>query len=174
MINNVVLVGRLTRDIELRYNKNGIAYAQFSLAVNRNFKNQNGERDADFISCSVWRQSAEFLNNYARKGSLIGITGRIETSSYDNEQGQRVFTTRVVCDNVQLLESRNAQAQSNQGFGGNDAFGTQNASFGQPVTPSDNSEMPGGNFFGSNDQQNDPLQNQGVPIDTISEDDLPF
>ena len=169
MINNVVLVGRLTRDIELRYNKNGIAYAQFSLAVNRNFKNQNGERDADFINCSVWRQSAEFLNNYARKGSLIGITGRIETSSYDNEQGQRVYTTRVVCDNVQLLESRNAQA-TNQGFGADDAFATPNAPFGQSVAPN-NSEM--NNTFGANNQ-NDPLQSQGVPVDTISEDDLPF
>lgn len=169
MINNVVLVGRLTRDIELRYNKNGVAYAQFSLAVNRNFKNQNGERDADFINCSVWRQSAEFLNNYAHKGSLIGITGRIETSSYDNEQGQRVFTTRVVCDNVQLLESRSSQ--QGQSFGGNDAFGS-NAPFGQPVTPPNN-EMNSSNPFGGN-ANNDPLQQQGVPIDTISEDDLPF
>lgn len=174
MINNVVLVGRLTRDIELRYNKNGIAYAQFSLAVNRNFKNQNGERDADFISCSVWRQSAEFLNNYAHKGSLIGITGRIETSSYDNEQGQRVYTTRVVCENVQLLESKNAQ--QSQGFGGNEPFGTQPATFGQPDTSSNNQGMMNQNPFGNsnNDMQNDPLQSQGVPIDTISEDDLPF
>lgn len=173
MINNVVLVGRLTRDIELRYNKNGIAYAQFSLAVNRNYKNQEGNYDADFINCSVWRQPAEFLSNYAGKGTLIGITGRIETSSYDNEQGQRVFTTRVVCDRVQILESRNSQNQMNQNFGPSDAFGGANASFNQPVTPSDSS---GANAFGDNmvNNQNDPLQSQGVPIDTISEDDLPF
>ena len=85
MINNVVLVGRMTRDAELRYTPQNQAVATFSLAVNRNFKNQNGERDADFINCVIWRQQAENLANWAKKGALVGITGRIQTRNYENK-----------------------------------------------------------------------------------------
>lgn len=106
MINNVVLVGRLTRDPELKYTANGTATATFSLAVNRNFTNKSGNREADFINCVIWRKSAETLANYARKGTLLGVTGRIQTRSYENQQGQRVYVTEVVADNFQLLESR--------------------------------------------------------------------
>ena len=105
MINNVVLVGRMTRDAELRYTQNNQAVATFSLAVNRNFKSQNGEREADFINCVIWRQQAENLANWAKKGALIGITGRIQTRNYENQQGQRVYVTEVVADSFQLLEA---------------------------------------------------------------------
>ena len=106
MLNSTCLVGRLTKDAALRYTTNNQAVATFTLAVNRNFKSQNGEREADFINCVIWRQQAENLANWAKKGVLIGITGRIQTRSYDNQQGQRVYVTEVVADNFQLLESR--------------------------------------------------------------------
>ena len=103
MINNVVLVGRMTRDAELRYTPSNVAVATFSLAVNRNFKGANGERETDFINCVIWRQQAENLANWAKKGALIGITGRIQTRNYENQQGQRVYVTEVVADNFQMV-----------------------------------------------------------------------
>lgn len=112
MINSVVLVGRMARDAELRYTPSNQAVATFTLAVNRNFKNQNGEREADFINCVIWRQQAENLVNWAKKGTLIGITGRIQTRNYENQQGQRVYVTEIVADNFMLLESR--QQRDNQ------------------------------------------------------------
>lgn len=123
MINNVTLVGRLTKDPDLRYTQSGTAVATFNLAVNRNFTNQNGEREADFINCVIWRKAAETLANYAHKGSLIGVTGRIQTRSYDNQQGQKVYVTEVICENFQLLEPKSAneqrQGNSNQNFNPN-------------------------------------------------------
>ncbi|MFH5724081.1 single-stranded DNA-binding protein [Streptococcus agalactiae] len=127
MINNVVLVGRMTRDAELRYTPSNQAVATFSLAVNRNFKNQSGEREADFINCVIWRQQAENLANWAKKGALVGITGRIQTRNYENQQGQRIYVTEVVAENFQLLESRNSQQQTNQsGNSSNSYFGNAN------------------------------------------------
>lgn len=111
MINNVVLVGRLTRDPELKYTPQNQAVGTFSLAVNRPFKNANGEREADFINCVIWRQQAENLSNFAKKGALIGITGRIQTRNYENQQGQKVYVTEVVADNFQMLESNKSQGQ---------------------------------------------------------------
>ena len=116
MINNAVLVGRMTRDAELRYTPQNVAVATFTLAVNRTFKSQNGEREADFINCVMWRQQAENLANWAKKGSLIGVTGRIQTRNYENNDGQRVYVTEVVADSFQMLESRNQQS-SNYAFG---------------------------------------------------------
>lgn len=114
MINNVTLVGRLTRDPELRYTPSNIAITTFNMAVNRNFKNQAGDREADFINCMIWRQQAENLASWAKKGALIGITGRIQTRSYDNQQGQRIYVTEVVAETFQLLEKRdNSANQSN-------------------------------------------------------------
>ncbi|MCT7693518.1 MAG: single-stranded DNA-binding protein, partial [Lactobacillus iners] len=91
MINNVVLVGRLTRDPDLRTTESGISVATFTLAVDRQFSNSQGEREADFINCVVWRKAAENLANFTSKGSLIGVQGRIQTRSYDNKEGQRVY-----------------------------------------------------------------------------------
>ena len=102
MINNVVLVGRLTKDPDLRYTASGSAVATFTLAVNRNFTNQNGDREADFINCVIWRKPAETMANYARKGTLLGVVGRIQTRNYDNQQGQRVYVTEVVCENFPM------------------------------------------------------------------------
>jgi single stranded DNA-binding protein (ssb) len=113
MINNVVLVGRMTRDAELRMTQSNTAVASFTLAVNRPFKNQNGEREADFINCVIWRQAAENLANWCKKGALVGITGNIQTRNYENQQGQRVYVTEVLANNFQLLESRNQQQSSN-------------------------------------------------------------
>ena len=109
MMNSICLVGRLTKDVELRYTPSNVAVATFTLAVNRTFKNENGEREADFINCVMWRQQAENLANWAKKGALIGITGRIQTRSYDNQQGQRVYVTEVVAETFQLLESKGQQ-----------------------------------------------------------------
>ena len=155
MINNVVLVGRLTRDPELRFTSNGSAVATFNLAVNRNFTNQSGEREADFVNCVIWRKPAETLANYAKKGTLIGVVGRIQTRNYENQQGQRVYVTEVVCDNFQLLESKKDNNQNNQ---------QSNQSFQQD-------SMPGMDKRGFNNAT-DPF-GQSSQID-ISNDDLPF
>ena len=112
MINNVVLVGRLTHDPELRYTPSNVAVATFSLAVNRNFKNQSGVYEADFISCIMWRQQAENFANWLKKGALVGITGRIQTRSYDNQQGQRVYVTEVVAESFQILEKKDNAANN--------------------------------------------------------------
>lgn len=147
MINSVCLVGRLTKDPELKYTTSNIAVATFSLAVNRNFKDANGERETDFINCVIWRQSAENLANWAKKGALIGITGRIQTRSYENQQGQRIYVTEVVAENFQMLESRAAREGGNANGGYNQ----------QQQAP---------NFGRSNSMQGNPMD--------ITSDDLPF
>lgn len=125
MINSVTLVGRMAGDAELKYVNESMAVATFRLAVNRNFKGQDGKREADFINCVIWRQQAENLANWAKKGALIGITGRIQTRSYEKQQGQRVYVTEVVADNFQLLESRkDREAGPSQGYNQPD-FGRQ-------------------------------------------------
>ena len=168
MINNVVLVGRMTRDAELRYTPSNQAVATFTLAVNRNFKNQNGEREADFINCVIWRQQAENLANWAKKGTLVGVTGRIQTRNYENQQGQRVYVTEVIADNFQILESRaTREGQSggsyNGGFDNNSSFdGSSNGGF------SSQSSQQTPNFG----RDESPFGNSN-PMD-ISDDDLPF
>ena len=143
MINNVVLVGRMTRDAELRYTPQNQAVATFTLAVNRNFKNQSGEREADFINVVIWRQQAENLANWAKKGALIGIAGRIQTRNYENQQGQRVYVTEVVADNFQMLESRNQQEQVNTFQNGNSSSGGYNSPFGRSNPMDiDDSDLP--------------------------------
>src|SRR5690625_4886765 len=130
MINRVVLVGRLTRDPDLRYTSSGIAVANFTIAVNRPFSNQQGEREADFINCVIWRKPAENLANYMSKGSLIGVDGRIQSRSYDGQDGKRVYVTEVVADSVQFLESRSsnrgASTDGGQGSGNNQQGQDQN------------------------------------------------
>ncbi|SJZ89977.1 single-stranded DNA-binding protein [Garciella nitratireducens] len=115
MLNKVCLVGRLTKDPELRYLANGTPVANFTLAVNRTFKNRNGEREADFINIVVWRKQAENCANYIGKGSLVSIVGRIQTRSYDGADGQRRYVTEVVAEEVQFLDSKNSRnSQQNQ------------------------------------------------------------
>lgn len=135
MINVTVLVGRLTKDPEKRVTASGISSCRFTLAVDRTFKNQSGQRECDFINCIAWRQTADLMCQYLGKGSLIGVQGRIQTGSYENQQGQRVYTTDVVADSVQFLEPRGARASSNgqyqQGgyqnnYGSQGGYGQQN------------------------------------------------
>lgn len=126
MINRVVLVGRLTRDPQLKRTAQGDAVASFTLAVNRNYTSNDGQQQADFINCVVWRKSAENVERYCSKGSLVGIEGRIQSRSYDNNQGQKVFVVEVLCDSVQFLYTRKSDQQNIQqvnNFNNNQASG---------------------------------------------------
>ncbi|MFH5812093.1 single-stranded DNA-binding protein [Companilactobacillus sp. FL22-1] len=177
MINRVVLVGRLTKDLELRYTSNGAAVASFTVAVNRQFTNSNGDREADFINCVIWRKAAENFANFTNKGSLVGIDGRIQTSSYDNQQGQRVFRTDVVVDNFSLLESkaenkrRNGNGFNNQNTQNNYNQGSNNYNNSRN---SNNQNQYGNNQSNrSNNSSNDPYQNNSGEVE-VSDADLPF
>ena len=167
------------------------------MAVDRQFRSANGERETDFINCVIWRKSAENFANFTKKGSLVGIEGHIQTRSYDNAQGQKVYVTEVVVENFALLESRattqqrpsepaNPAGQGNQNYGGGQQFGNnqqpQNPpSFGSQSAPNNApSSNPGQNPAAGQSQGNngntanpDPFANNGKPID-ISDDDLPF
>ena len=114
MINRVILVGRLTKNPEYRQTPNGVSVATFTLAVNRPFTNSQGEREADFINVVVFRRQAENVNNYLSKGSLAGVDGRIQSRSYENQEGRRVFVTEVVAENVRFMDSKGSNQQKNQ------------------------------------------------------------
>lgn len=162
MLNRVILIGRLTRDPELRYTPAGVAVTQFTLAVDRPFTSQGGEREADFIPVVTWRQLAETCANYLRKGRLTAVEGRIQVRNYENNEGRRVYVTEVIADNVRFLESNR---EGGAGGGG----GTREESpFGGG---SGGGNSRGGGFSRSN--QDDPFSDDGKPID-ISDDDLPF
>lgn len=111
-MNKVVLIGRLTRDPELRYTSSNIPSATFSLAVNRPFQNQNGVREADFINIVMWRKQAETAKKYLTKGSLISIEGRIQTRNYDGADGKKVYVTEVVADNFEFLETKGQKSNA--------------------------------------------------------------
>ena len=148
MINRVVLTGRLTRDLELKTTQSGLSVASFTIAVNRQFTNSNGNREADFINCVIWKKSAENLCKFTHKGSLIGIDGRLQTRSYDNNNGQKVFVTEVVVDSFSLLESKNENQTTNQSS--NNSYSSANTA-----------------------TASDPFAGSGDTVD-ISDDDLPF
>lgn len=114
-LNVVALVGRLTRDPQLKRTAQGEAVTSFTLAVNRNYTSRDGQQQADFINCVVWKKLAENVDKYCSKGSLVGVEGRIQTRSYENNQGQRVNVVEVVCDSVQFLETKKAE-NNNQGY----------------------------------------------------------
>ncbi|TMN22259.1 single-stranded DNA-binding protein [Lentibacillus cibarius] len=156
MLNRVVLVGRLTKDPDLRYTASGVAVANFTLAVNRPFSNQQGSRDADFINCVVWRRAAENLANYMKKGSMVGVDGRIQTRTFEGQDGKTVFMTEVVADSVQFLESKGSSQGRGQQSSGFQPNGNQNQNPMEQKPSSDN-----------------PFKDNGEPID-ISDDDLPF
>lgn len=154
MMNRVVLVGRLTADPQLRYTPSGVPVATFTLAVNRNFKSE-GQPDADFINCVVWKKPAESTANYLKKGSLAGVDGRIQTRHYDGQDGKRVYVTEVVAESVQFLEpKRDVQQQNNQTHAN---------------TSGTNQNRPQG---GQTRVDTDPFSNDGQI--NISDDDLPF
>lgn len=169
MINRVVLVGRLTKDPELRYTPNGVASCRFTVAVNRTFQNQQGEREADYISCQAWRKQAENLANFMKKASLIGLEGKIQTGSYEGQDGKRVYTTDVVADSIQFLEPRNSTGSS------------QGASNYESSTNTGGAYQGGsqGQYGGNNNQPSymqgneDPFANSKGPME-VDESDLPF
>lgn len=149
MINRVVLTGRLTRNLELKTTQNGLSVASFTLAVNKQFTDANGNRGADFINCVIWRKSAENLCKFTHKGSLIGIDGRLQTRSYDNNNGQKVFVTEVVVDSFSLLEPK-SESQTNDQSSNNNSYSNANTA-----------------------TEPDPFAGSGDTVD-ISDDDLPF
>lgn len=161
MINRVVLVGRLTKQPELRYTPNGVAVASFTIAVNRPFSNQQGEREADFIPIVVWRKQAENAANFLNKGSLAGIDGRIQTRNYENNDGRKVYVTEVIADSVQFLEPKGTQ--HNDSATSRDNYSSSNKGTGR--SQSQKAE--------TNPKFDDPFANDGQPIN-ISDDDLPF
>ena len=173
MINNVVLVGRLTKDIDLKYTGSGTAVGTFNLAVNRNFTDQNGEKKSDFVNCVIWRKSAENMANFTRRGSLVGITGRIQTRNYEGNDGKRVYITEVVVENFTLLEPKQVTEQRpRENTYQNQAPPQQNQQ--QSSGPMDASKT-GDYKYNSFDQFNntpDPFAH-GEPYD-VNDDDLPF
>lgn len=187
MINRVVLVGRLTKNPEFRTTPNGIGVTMFTLAVNRTFTNQNGERQADFINCVAFKNTAEAVNNYLQKGNLAGIEGRIQTRNYENNEGNRVYITEVVCDSVQFLEPKNTNQQNNN-YRQSNYNQQQNYNQSQNYQPQNNQTYQGqqnkGNRSAYQPQQNygyqnqqtqqpNPFSNSNAPID-IKDEDLPF
>ncbi|UXU79077.1 single-stranded DNA-binding protein [Mammaliicoccus sciuri] len=163
MINSTTLVGRLTKDPELRTTPSGIEVGNFTLAVNRTFTNQNGEREADFINCIVFRKQAVNVNQYLSKGKLAGIVGRLQTRSYENKEGQKVYVTEVVCDNVQFLEPKDSQNDSNSYQNGTNYQKSNNYS-------QNNQNVQKGQNKTKYDQQNNPFTNGSQ----LNDDDLPF
>ena len=157
MINRVVLVGRLTKDVEIRKTQSQLSVASFTVAVDRRGSRQDqggsNQPTADFINCVAWRQTADFLGTYARKGALIGVDGRLQTRTYDDAQGNRHYVTEVVCDNANLLESKSSSQQIAQ----------SDSSFSQPTYSQPQSS--------NNDSSNDDF---GAASLDISSDDLPF
>ena len=163
MINRTVLVGRLTADPQYRVTPSGVQVATFTLAVNRTFTNQQGEREADYINCVVFRKTAENVNQYLSKGKLAGVDGRLQSRSYENKEGQKVFVTEVVCDNVQFLEPKDSQNGSNSYQNG--------TSYQKDNNYTQNSQnVQQGQNKAKYDQQNNPFNNGSDFDDT----DLPF
>lgn len=111
MLNRVILIGRLTKDPELRYTPNGVAVASFTLAVNRTRTNQQGEREADFIPIVVWQKQAENCANYLGKGSMVAVDGRLQVRTYDTKEGQRRWVTEVVAESVRFLDKKEGGSQ---------------------------------------------------------------
>ena len=157
-MNKVFLIGRLTRDPELRYTGNNTAVASFSIAVNRNFTNQQGEREADFFNVTVWRKQAENVKNYLSQGSQVAVEGRLQTRNYEDKDGQKRYVTEVVADNVEFLGSKNSSNNNSNG------------SHNDEPTPYDfgDGKEPKGTDVDSN-----PFADFGSSIE-ISDDELPF
>lgn len=149
MLNRTILVGRLTRDPDLRYTPSGVAVVNFTVAANRPFKNQQGEQEADFIGCVAWRKQAENLSNYMKKGQMIGVDGRLQSRSYEGKDGKMVYVTEVLAESIQFLEpKRNGGQQANQ------------------------------NTYGQQQYQQQPPQNNPIPQEgqeiNIDDENLPF
>lgn len=158
MLNRVVLVGRLTRDPEMRFTQSQRAVCSFNLAVNRTFTSANGERETDFVNIVSWGRTAENVSKYMSKGSLVAVDGRIQTRNYENDRGERVYVTEVVAESVTFLESKGAQQNRPMNDFNNNSYSAPKQQ--QRET----------NSFDSN---KDPFADFGNTVD-ISDDDLPF
>lgn len=142
MLNSIVLTGRLTKDVDLRFTKSGTAVGSFTIAVDRQFRSANGERETDFINCAIWRKSAENLAKFTHKGSLVGIEGHIQTRTYDNVQGNKVYVTEVIVENFALLEPRQSSQDSQQRSDNNPAAASQGNGFANNGQPVDIGDLP--------------------------------
>ena len=137
-MNKVMLIGRLTKDPELRYTQSGTAVASFTLAVNRRFSGQNGEREADFINCVAWQKSAEFVANYFRKGQQMALEGRLQVRSYDGNDGQRRWVTEVVAEQIEFVGSKNENGSGRQDYQNNNASAGSSLGLGEEIVFDDN------------------------------------
>ena len=164
-MNKVILIGRLTKDPELRTIASGNATTSFTIAVNRNFTNQNGEREADFINCVAWRKQAENVAKYCTKGSQVAVEGRIQTRSYDAEDGTKRYVTEVVADNVTFLGSRASGSQISESSSNTSSYTANSA-------VSNNTGMVNNDIVTS-DLDMDPYAAMGNEV-SLSDDDLPF
>ena len=167
MLNRAILTGRLTRDPELRYTTIGTAVVQATIAVDRQFKNQQGERKADFINLVIWRKAAENFANFTHKGSLVGIDGRIQTRTYENKQGQRVYVTEINVDSFSLLEPRQENSQQS-----NNNYSSQVPN-NNAHNATSNSPQQNQNAQSNYGNQNNDFGNGGQSID-LADDELPF
>ncbi|MDY2689181.1 MAG: single-stranded DNA-binding protein [Limosilactobacillus reuteri] len=167
MLNRAILTGRLTRDPELRYTTSGTAVVQATIAVDRQFKNQQGEREADFINLVIWRKAAENFANFTHKGSLVGIDGRIQTRTYENKQGQRVYVTEINVDSFSLLEPRQENSQQS-----NNNYSSQVPN-NNAHNATSNSPQQNQNAQSNYGNQNNDFGNGGQSID-LADDELPF
>ena len=141
MINRTILVGRLTKDPELRKTQSGLSVTSFTVAVNRR-KKEDGTQEADFINAIVWRGGADFISQYGRKGALVGIDGRIQTRSYDDSNGKKVYVTEVLCDSVQLLESKATSESRTNDYTNEYVEDTVHDYQEVPILDIDSSELP--------------------------------
>ena len=170
MMNKVILIGRLTKDPELRRSNTGMAVCSFTVAVNRMGSNQNGDNQTDFINCVCFDKQAENLSRYMTKGRLISVDGRIQTRNYDNQEGKRVYVTEVVATNIQYLESKSAaQGTTNNYSNNNYNNGYNNAPSNNEVTPFDFEQSSAPTM----EVDNDPFASFGESVE-ISDNDLPF
>lgn len=170
MINRVILVGRITRDPEIRYLQNGTATVSFTLACDRQYTAQNGERGADFINCVAWRQSAEFISRYIKKGYMMSVEGRIQTRQYQDQQGQTRYVTEVLAEQVQNLTPRDPSQAPQQSFGNQQNYnqGFNNQGF------SNQYQAPARPQYSNKPQaSNEPSQDQVLDLN-VADDDLPF
>ena len=166
-MNRVFLIGRLTRDPELRYTGNNTPVASFTVAVDRTFTNQSGEREADFIPVVIWRKQAENVKNYIGKGSQVAVEGRLQVRSYDDQNGQKRYVTEVVADNVQFLDTKASRENRQAGFDNNFASSMNQ---GPAPTPYD---FPAVDEPKTTDVKSDPFADFGASIE-INDDELPF
>lgn len=195
MINNTTLVGRLTKNPELRYTGSGIAVLSFTLAVERNYTNAQGERETDFINCVAWRGTAETLAKFSVKGSLIGVTGSIQTRNYQNNEGRTIYTTEIVADTFQMLESKSVtdsrRSKSGAGQTSNNYGNEQNKSENNYSNANQSQKSNNSNATSSNESNDDKSSSNENPfanikfddedpfksnddVTDISDDDLPF